>query len=54
MKRKLVIKEIAWVLFVIISGLYVAGMLSSCTRYYTPHQAASTGGKTCSKWNSIR
>jgi len=34
MKRKLVIKEIAWVLFVIIAGLYVAGMLSSCTRYY--------------------
>lgn len=30
MKRKLVIKEIAWVLFVIIAGLYLAGLLSSC------------------------
>lgn len=28
-------------------------ILPSCTRYYTPEKAASTGGKKCSKRNAV-
>lgn len=38
----------------ILLGTFIALFLSSCTRYFTPYQAANTGGKHCSKRNSIR
>jgi hypothetical protein len=39
---------------VIVFTLLVAFLASSCTHYYSPYKAANTGGKKCSKRNSIR
>lgn len=39
---------------VIVLALLVALFTSSCTHYYSPYKAANTGGKKCSKRNSIR
>lgn len=29
-------------------------VLAGCARFYTPYEAASSGGKHCSKRNSVR
>lgn len=34
--------------------LTIAALLMGCTRYYTPEQAANTGGKTCKDRHRIR
>jgi hypothetical protein len=39
---------------IVLLAILTAIALSSCGRYYTPYQAANTGGKRCNDHHRIR
>lgn len=47
-------KDVIQILIVCIVGVIITIYTQSCTRYYSPFEAANTGGKKCSNRNSIR